>query len=67
MISFFVRFLRVEKIYAALFLFAFASSSLGQGGGLESGAIIVLSSKGLVEVTDPLGKIITKTLIRTSY
>ena len=62
MISFFVRVLRVEKIYAALFLFAFASSSLGQGGGLESGAIIVLSSKGLVEVTDPLGKIITKTL-----
>ena len=62
MISFFVRVLRVEKIYAALFLFAFASSSLGQGGGLESGAIIVLSSKGLVEVTDPQGKIITKTL-----
>lgn len=62
MISFFVRFLRVEKIYAALFLFAFASSSSGQGGGLESGAIIALSSKGLVEVTDPQGKIITKTL-----
>ena len=62
MISFFVRFRRVEKIYAALFLFAFASSSLGQGGGLQSGAIIVLSSKGLVEVTDSQGKIITKTL-----
>ena len=62
MISFFVRVLRVKKIYAALFLFVFASSSLGQGGGLESGAIIVLSSNGLVEVTDPKGTIITKTL-----
>ena len=35
---------------------------MAQGGGLETGAVIVLSSKGLVEVTDPKGKIITKTL-----
>ena len=35
---------------------------MAQGGGLETGAVIVLSSKGLVEVTDPKGNIITKTL-----
>lgn len=62
MISFLLRFLWIKKIYAAIFLLAFASSSLGQRGGSESGAIIVLSSKGLVEVTDTQGKTITKTL-----
>ena len=62
MISSLFHFLRVEKAFASICFFAFVSSSLGQVGVLDSGAIIVLSSKGLVEVTDPQGKIITKTL-----
>ena len=53
---------KTKNLFASLFLVFISSLAMAQGGGLETGAVIVLSSKGLVEVTDPKGKIITKTL-----
>ena len=53
---------KTKNLFASLFLVFISSLAMAQGGGLETGAVIVLSSKWLVEVTDPKGKIITKTL-----
>lgn len=53
---------KTKNLFASLCLVFISSLAMAQGGGLETGAVIVLSSKGLVEVTDPKGKIITKTL-----